>query len=93
MTPTSAWFRSGLAASWFAALGAIAQPADPPGTSATERAAIEAAFARADANGDAKLSRDEAQRLPEIAVRFDMLDKNRDGFLSLEEFAVGAMQK
>ena len=58
--------------------------------SATDREAIEAAFARADSNGDGKLSRDEAQRFPEIAARFDELDTNRDAFLSLAEFAVGA---
>lgn len=58
--------------------------------SATDREAIEAAFARADSNGDGKLSRDESQRFPEIAARFDELDTNRDGFLSLAEFAVGA---
>ncbi len=58
--------------------------------SAVDREAIEAAFARADTNGDGKLSRDEAQRFPEIAARFDELDKDRDGFLSLIEFSVGA---
>ena len=59
--------------------------------SATDKAAIEAAFTRADTNGDGKLSREEAARFPEIAARFDELDKNKDGFLSLEEFAAGAM--
>ena len=58
--------------------------------SAVDREAIEAAFARADTNGDSKLSREEAQRFPEIAARFDELDRDRDSFLSFAEFAVGA---
>ncbi len=58
--------------------------------SAVDREAIEAAFARADMNGDGKVSRDEAQRFPEIAARFDELDRDHDGFLSLIEFSVGA---
>jgi hypothetical protein len=58
--------------------------------SAVDREAIEAAFARADTNGDGKLSREEAQRFPEIAARFAELDRDRDGFLSFAEFAVGA---
>jgi EF hand len=74
---------------WTAACQAV-PPVDGR-TSATERAAIEAAFTRADSNSDGKLSREESLRLPAIALRFDALDKNRDGFLSLEEFATGAM--
>jgi hypothetical protein len=62
-------------------------------TSATQRAAVEAAFTRADRNGYGKLTRDEAEHLPAIAIRFDELDKDKDGFLSLEEFATGALAK
>jgi Ca2+-binding EF-hand superfamily protein len=62
-------------------------------TSATQRAAVEAAFTRADTNGDGKLTRQESERLPAIAIRFDELDKDKDGFLSLEEFAAGALAK
>ena len=62
-------------------------PAPKAGT--PDRAAIEAAFARVDANGDGKLSKEETGRLPAIADRFVELDKNKDGFLSLDEFAVG----
>jgi Ca2+-binding EF-hand superfamily protein len=59
--------------------------------SAADKTNIEAAFTRADANGDGKLSREEVARMPVIADKFDTLDKNKDGFLSMEEFAVGAM--
>ena len=55
--------------------------------SARARLAVEAAFSRADSNGDGKLSRDEAGLLPAIALKFDDLDTNKDGFLSMEEFS------
>ena len=52
-------------------------------------AAAEAAFKRADANADGKLSKDESARLPSIAAKFDELDKDKDGFLSMGEFMAG----
>lgn len=55
--------------------------------SARARVAVEAAFNRADNNNDSKLSRDEAGHLPAIALKFDDLDVNKDGFLSMEEFS------
>ena len=44
-----------------------------------------------DTNGDGKLSRAEAAHLPAIEARFDELDTNHDGFLSVDEFIIGAM--
>ena len=71
-----------------ASVTACAQPAMPAGESgARERLAVESAFSRADINGDGKLSRDEAGHLPAIALKFDDLDTNKDGFLSMEEFS------
>ena len=95
------WARNALLAACWAGIGtvAIAQTATPPATtqpptgaesSAAGRVALEAAFTRADANNDGMLSREEAQRLPAIAERFDELDKNKDGVLSFDEFAAGA---
>jgi hypothetical protein len=48
-----------------------------------------AAFDRADANGDGQLNRDEAQRLPAVAERFDAIDTNGDRMLSRDEFQRG----
>lgn len=58
-----------------------------PAPDAKARMAIEAAFAKADANGDGKITKDEAAKMPEIAAKFDMLDTDKDGSLSLAEFA------
>ncbi|MFN9475836.1 EF-hand domain-containing protein [Acidovorax sp.] len=46
------------------------------------------AFARADANRDGQLSPQEAVMLPAISQKFEALDRNKDKFLSLEEFAL-----
>ena len=72
-----------------AALAQLSVPA-PRELTAIQRFTIEADFARADTNGDGRLSRAEAMRLPEIAAQFDALDTNQDEFLSFEEFAAGA---
>ena len=58
-----------------------AQPAQQP-TQATP----EMAFMRADANGDGKLSKAEAARLPQVAQKFDTIDKDKDGALSMGEY-------
>jgi hypothetical protein len=71
-----------------ASVAACAQTQAPASEStARARLAVEAAFNRADVNGDGKLSRDEAGHLPAIALKFDDLDTNKDGFLSMEEFS------
>ena len=49
-----------------------------------------AAFDRADANADGKLSPQEAATLPAIGNRFEQLDTDRDGSLSPTEFDKGA---
>ena len=59
--------------------------------SAKDKAAVETSFGRTDANGDGKLSKEEAVKLPAIAAKFDEFDKNKDGFLSLDEFAAGVV--
>lgn len=46
------------------------------------------AFARADTNKDGRLSPQEAVMLPAISEKFEALDRNKDKFLSLEEFAL-----
>ena len=46
----------------------------------------DAAFNRADTNGDGKLNRLEAEHFPVLSQRFDMIDTNRDSFISRDEF-------
>jgi Ca2+-binding EF-hand superfamily protein len=57
---------------------APAQDASPP-----------ALFARIDTNSDGKVSKEEATRMPSVATRWEELDKNKDGWLSREEFVAG----
>lgn len=59
------------------------------GQEAAQPSTVSAAFDRADANADGKLSPQEAQTLPAIGNRFEQLDNNHDGFLSRAEFEAG----
>ena len=49
------------------------------------RAAMLERLKAADTNGDGLISRAEAAALPKIAERFDQIDANRDGQVSVEE--------
>ena len=60
-----------------------APPAPPQDTSP------QALFARIDTNADGKVSKEEATRMPSVATRWEELDKNKDGWLSREEFVAG----
>ncbi|MGD9833128.1 MAG: hypothetical protein AB7U92_10295 [Piscinibacter sp.] len=71
------------------AAATLAQTAAAPAPDAKARMAIEAAFAKADANADGKVSKDEAAKMPEISAQFATLDKDKDGALTLAEFAAG----
>jgi Ca2+-binding EF-hand superfamily protein len=53
---------------------------------AADTSAAEAAFKRADTNKDGRLTKEEAERLPAIAAKFDEVDLNHDHSLTLEEF-------
>ena len=46
---------------------------------------VDAAFDQADTNKDGKLSRTEAETLPSVAQRFELIDTDRDTFISREE--------
>lgn len=82
----------------FLALGAMAahaqttpavDPATQPPTAAGVGMNPADMFAKADANRDGKLSRDETKTMPSIADKFDTLDKDKDGSLSMSEFSAG----
>ena len=59
-----------------------------PAPSGPTNQEVGAAFIRADANKDGKLSRQEAVRFPAVEQRFDQIDTNKDQFVSREEFEV-----
>jgi hypothetical protein len=61
------------------------QPSQPPGQ-APASSTPEIAFMRADTNGDGKLSKAEAAGLRSVASKFDALDKDKDGMLSMSEY-------
>jgi len=43
-------------------------------------------FAAADANGDGKLTKDEANgKMPRVYQNFDAIDKNKKGYVTLQE--------
>lgn len=70
--------------------GNAPKPVPGAGAETAQSSAASAAFDRADANADGKLSPQEAQQLPAIGSRFEQLDSNRDDFLSRPEFEAGA---
>ena len=69
--------------------GVAAAQKAAPGKAAPQDSSPQAMFARIDSNGDGKLSKEEATRVPSVATRWEELDKNKDGFLSREEFVAG----
>jgi hypothetical protein len=80
-----------------AAVGATAQSQTPSGaaggTAANAAATVDAAFKRADTNGDSKLSPDELKQIPQLASRFGDLDTDKDGAISNTEFSAGVTVK
>ncbi len=53
-----------------------------------EQADVSTVFNQADTNGDGRLSRQEAQAIPGLAERFDAVDTDKDGAISLQELSV-----
>jgi hypothetical protein len=69
------------------------QPTTGSGTKADTTLKVDASFKRADANGDGKLSSNEAGKFPALAAKFAALDKDKDGFLSADEFSAAMTVK
>lgn len=66
----------------------VTSVAIPPGRASRDD--LDAAFKRADASRDGRLSRQEIEHFPALAHRFEQLDRNSDGFVSPEEFRQAA---
>lgn len=60
----------------------------PREASAAQRVSskFDAAFERADRDGDGRLNRQEVEHFPALSQRFDQIDSNRDAFISRDEF-------
>lgn len=95
-TPTL-WLAAAVIGAAAASLQAqtASDPVRPPGAEAGGRAAeaLAAAFKRADANNDGRLTREEAARMPAVADRFEDYDKDGDGTLTLEELSAALLSK
>jgi len=63
-----------------------AEGAAIPLATRTSANGFDAAFSRADANRDGRLNREEAEHFPVLSQRFDIIDLNRDSFISRDEF-------
>ncbi|HEX6707865.1 MAG TPA: EF-hand domain-containing protein [Albitalea sp.] len=70
-----------------------AAPTTGASPTSSSAATIEAAFKRADVNGDGRLSSSELAQIPALASKFGDLDKDKDGFVSNAEFSAGVSVK
>ena len=58
------------------------------------KAKLEERFAKADVNGDGKLSKDEAKAgMPRVYANFDSIDTAQAGYVTLEQIETYLMQK
>ena len=57
-----------------------------PAAQRNSSALLDAAFRRADLDGDGRLSRRETDHFPVLAERFEQIDRDGDQHLSLDEF-------
>ena len=83
-TTSALWAQSGTMAAPTAPNTGTNAGSQQPKPLSTEE--LVAAFTKADANKDGKLSRQEAENVPGLAPKFDQIDANGDQFVSKVEF-------
>jgi len=71
-----------------AAAGQAFAQSTAPKPDAGAQADVAAVFKQADADGDGRLSPQEAQAIPGLSERFDAVDTDKDGAISLQELTV-----
>jgi len=60
---------------------------DYPSTASSQSAEHSADYAKLDKNGDGNISKEEAKADPSLSAKFDTLDKDKSGSLSMTELS------
>ena len=87
-------FRVIMMLAFAATITSLSAMAAEGGRAAQMKAKLEERFAKADANGDGKLTKEEAKAgMPRVHASFDSIDTDQAGYVTLEQIEAFLMQK